>query len=143
MKHLLNIIFFFGILSINAQSNLNLSNGFIAKGYDVVSYFNDSAKVGLDQFTYTHEGAKYKFTSKSNLDLFKSDPEKYTPQYGGYCAYAIAKDGSKVDINPKTYLIQNGKLLLFYNTWPVNTLKKWIKNNPIALQENADTNWKK
>ena len=62
------------------------------------------------------------------------------PQYGGYCAYAIAKDGKKVGVNPKTFEIRDGKLYLFYNSWGVNTLKKW-QEDAIEFQKKADKNW--
>ena len=72
---------------------------------------------------------------------FEKAPLKYLPQYGGFCAYAMGKSGEKVSVNPETYLISNGKLYLFYDTLFVNTLKKWNKEGPEALQQKADDNW--
>jgi len=81
--------------------------------------------------------------SASNLEIFKLDPAKYTPQYGGYCAYAIGKTGEKVSINPKTFEIRDGKLYLFYNAWGVNTLALWSKEGAQDLKRKADENWQK
>jgi len=65
----------------------------------------------------------------------------YMPQYGGYCAYAIAKKGEKVSINPKTFEIRDNKLYLFYDMFFTNTLDMWLENNPEQLKKQADDNW--
>ena len=113
----------------------------MAKGYDVVAYFDNEPKEGLGAFTTTYNGIKFKFSSQGNQDTFIKNPEKYIPQYGGYCAYAIAENAKKVDINPKTFEVRDGKLYLFYNSWGNNTLKKWLKKDVKGLQEKADSNW--
>ncbi|OEK09780.1 hypothetical protein A8C32_09715 [Flavivirga aquatica] len=137
------LLFTFSITSLFAQStDYNLKKGFIANGYDVVSYFSNKAIEGKKQFTSTFDGVKYKFLSKENLDTFNKNPKKYTPQYGGYCAYAIALKSSKVSINPKTFQIKDGKLYLFYNAWGNNTLELWKKEHANKLQKKADQNWK-
>ncbi|HZE82850.1 MAG TPA: YHS domain protein, partial [Puia sp.] len=66
----------------------------------------------------------------------------YEPQYGGWCAYAMGKDGSKVEVDPGTFKIVNGKLFLFYNRFFNNTLKTWNKDED-HLHKNADNNWQK
>ena len=121
--------------------NYNLKGGYIANGYDVVSYFSDSPMKGKKEFVYQYEDIKLKFSNQSNLDLFQSEPEKYLPQYGGWCAYALGTNGEKVKINPKTYDIIDGKLYLFYNSWGTNTLKSWKKEGPNELKQKADKNW--
>ena len=73
--------------------------------------------------------------------VFKGNPKKYIPQYGGYCAYAVAEKSDKVSINPKTFEIINDKLYLFYNAWGTNTLELWRKRNVKDLLEKADNNW--
>ncbi len=136
------LIWLFATTSIFFQTlDYNTKGGFVAKGYDVVAYFNNDAKEGLKQFSTTYDGVKFKFSSQENLDTFLGDPTKYVPQYGGYCAYAIAVSSKKVDINPKTFEIRDGKLYLFYNSWGNNTLKKWLKKNVKGLQKQADLNW--
>ena len=120
-----------------------LKKGYIAEGYDVVSYFNKKPLEGNKKYQSIYDGVKFKFSSEKNLALFKENPTKYIPQYGGYCAYAIGKTGEKVSINPKTFEIRDGKLYLFYNSWGTNTLKLWLKENPEQLKKQADINWKK
>jgi len=83
----------------------------------------------------------FKFASQENLNTFKENPDKFLPQYGGYCAYAIALKSKKVGINPETFEIRDGKLYLFYNSWGTNTLKLWKKNILKGLQKKADKNW--
>jgi len=121
----------------------NIQKGFIAGGYDVVSYFSNKAVKGSAKFTYSFDGASYKFSSKENLEIFKSNTAMYIPQYGGYCAYAIGTNGEKVTINPKTFEIRSGKLYLFYNAWGTNTFELWQKESPEELQKKADNTWSK
>lgn len=143
MKLFFTLSFFLIINSIQAQENYNLKKGFIAEGYDVVAYFNNKALKGNDQFTTESEGAKYKFVSSENLKTFIENPEMYVPQYGGYCAYAVAVKGEKIGINPKSFQIIDNKLYLFYDNWGVDTLEKWNEEGVEKLQQQADTNWEK
>jgi len=141
MKYYL-IALLFITSSVSAQSiDYNTKKGYVAAGFDVVSYFNNRAQEGEKQYSTEYDGVKYKFISQENLIAFKSDPVKYTPQYGGYCAYAIAVKAQKVGINPKTFEIRDGKLYLFYNSWGTNTLELWKKENVKGLQIKADKNW--
>jgi len=128
-------------MAFSQTIDYNLRKGFIAEGYDVVAYFNNNAIEGSKEYTTSYGGAKYKFSSQENLNIFLKNPEVYTPQYGGYCAYAIATKSKKVGIDPETFEIRDGKLYLFYNSWRNNTLEKWTKNDVKGLQEKADLNW--
>lgn len=121
--------------------NYNLKKGFIAEGYDVVSYFDNKAQKGDKKFITEFDGIKFKFSSKKNLEIFKKNPEKYIPAYGGYCAYAIGVKAQKVSINPKTFEIRDGKLYLFYNSWGTNTLQLWKEEGAEELKQKADKNW--
>ncbi|MGY5355239.1 YHS domain-containing (seleno)protein [Wenyingzhuangia sp. IMCC45467] len=123
------------------KKDYNLKKGYIAEGYDVVSYFENKAEEGKKEFTITYDGAKYKFISKEHLETFKKNPKKYIPQYGGWCAYAIGANNTKYDINPKTFEIRDKKLYLFYNSWGTNTLSKWKEEGAEQLKEKADQNW--
>ena len=95
------------------------------EGYDPVSYFNGKPAKGKTEFTLSHEGVSYRFSSAANRELFKTNPKKYEPAFGGWCAYAMAKSGEKVDVDPLTFKISNGRLLLFYNRFFTNTLELW------------------
>ena len=83
-------------------------------GYDPVAYFTDGKPVkGQDNLVFDYLGAKWKFASRSHLDLFKADPEKYAPQYGGYCAYGVTQDALREAYGTKAvWASQNtGKVL--------------------------------
>ena len=75
-------------------------------------------------------------------DSFAKNPAGFEPQYGGWCAYAMGSSGEKVEINPETFKIVEGKLYLFYNAFFNNTLKSWNKEEA-QLKAKADSNWKK
>jgi len=118
------VILFLGITaSLTAQQiDYNVKKGFVAEGYDVTEYFNNKAVKGANKFITTHDNVKYKFVSQENLEKFKNNPEKFVPQYGGYCAYAVGANADKVDIDPETYEIRDGKLYLFYNSWGIKLI---------------------
>ncbi|WP_044401965.1 YHS domain-containing (seleno)protein [Lacinutrix sp. Hel_I_90] len=142
MKPFVYIFIFFGIVAVQAQTDYNTKKGYAAEGYDVVSYFDNKAEAGNKQFTTMHDGVNYAFVSQKHLKAFKTNPKQYLPQYGGYCAYAIAEKGKKVSIDPETFEIRDGKLYLFYNSWGINTLKLWKKEDVKGLQQKADQNWR-
>ncbi len=144
MKNILIILIAF--VSFNAfsqQIDYNLKKGYVAEGYDVTEYFNNKAVEGKTKFTTEYDGVKFKFVSQTNLDTFKANPDKFVPQYGGYCAYAVADKGKKISVDPKTFEIRDGKLYLFYNSWGVNTLEKWQEEGPEKLKGQADAAWSK
>ena len=143
MKHFLFILSLLFVTTISAQkTDYNTKKGYVASGYDVVEYFNQNAVKGEKKFKTTYDGVKFKFSSEKNLNLFIKNPEKYIPQYGGYCAYAIGVKGEKVSVNPKTFEIRDGKLYLFYNSWGTNTLEMWQNEGAENLQKQADQKWK-
>jgi len=130
-------------LSFGQKIDYNLQKGYVAGGYDVVSYFDNDATKGKNSFIFSYKNAKFKFSSQLNLNKFKANPSKYTPQYGGWCAYALATKNEKVTINPETFEIRNGKLYLFYNKYFNNTLESWIEEMPNKLVQTANSNWNK
>ena len=121
----------------------NLKKGYVAEGYDVVSYFSNTAEKGDTAHIAVFEGVKFKFVSKQNLETFKKAPKKYIPAYGGFCAYALGTKAERVSIDPETFEIRAGKLYLFYNSWGINTFETWKEEGPEKLKVDADKNWVK
>lgn len=116
--------------------------GFLAKkfavaGYDTVAYHKEMKPVaGKDEFKHTWKGAVWRFASKENLDAFVADPEKYAPQYGGYCAYAVAHNGLSPG-NPRHWKIVDGKLYLNLDG---SVQTKWERQQA-AFIKRGDSNW--
>lgn len=116
-------------------------------GYDLVAYFiPGKATKGNPEIMSVHKGISYYFSSSSNRDAFALNPEKYLPQYDGWCALAIGQQKKKVNINPETFKVTDGKLYLFYNSshklsgTKFNSLEPWVKDeNNLILKANA--NW--
>jgi len=107
------------------------------KGYDPVSYFTESKPVkGKEEFSYAYKGANWLFSSQKNLDLFKADPIKFMPQYGGYCAFGLA-GGYKAPISPDAWSIVDGKLYLNYNQ---KVQEDWAADREEMIKK-ADKNW--
>ncbi|MEQ8470111.1 MAG: YHS domain-containing (seleno)protein [Marinoscillum sp.] len=128
-------------MSLLQSSNWNVNKkGYVAEGYDVVSYFNGAPMEGSKKFRHEYKGVTFLFATTENLNTFKEKPQKYLPQYGGWCAYAMADSGDKVSVNPETYTITDGKLYLFYNSWGTNTLNPW-KENEGELIKKSTINW--
>lgn len=134
------------VLAQNAplrQQQFFLKNNLALQGYDALSYFSGSKPLkGKADFTTTYGGVTYRFANAANLDAFKKSPARYEPQYGGWCAYAMGDDGSKVEVDPETFKLDDGKLYLFYNRLFTNTLPKWNKDET-RLHRQADANWTK
>jgi hypothetical protein len=117
-------------------------NHLAVQGYDVVSYFTaDKPSKGDKTITAQHAGHVWHFATAANRDLFLASPEKYEPQYGGWCATAMA-EGDKVAIDPTNYKITDGKLYLFYKGFLGDARKPWLKDEA-ALAAKADEAWKK
>ena len=131
-------LFVLSIVSVLAQKPAVFSqDGKAIRGYDPVAYFTDGQAVkGDSSLTYTYDGATWQFAGQDHLKAFEADPEKYMPQYGGYCAYGAAQ-GHKSPTQPDAWTVQDGKLYL-NNSLKVRTL--WDKDRPGNIQK-ADTNW--
>lgn len=126
------------------KKHYNISKQSLAiEGYDPVAYFtNNKAIKGNKEMTVTYQGITYFFSSSSNKELFKTNPTKYIPQFGGWCAFAMGSTGEKVEIDPETFKVKDGKLYLFYHSWTNNTLTKWNKDET-NLKLKAEINWPK
>jgi YHS domain-containing protein len=108
-------------------------------GYDPVAYFTDGKPVaGNKSFTASHAGAEYRFVSAQNRDVFKANPAKFAPQYGGYCAWAVSQ-GYTAPADPKVWKIVDGKLYLNYDA---DVGRRWSKDVPGHIAK-ADANWPK
>lgn len=119
-------------------------NGLALKGYDPVSYYTGSPQQGREELTLNNDGTRNRFISRDHMARFKADPDKFTPAYGGWCAWAML-DGDKVDIDPKSFKIIDGRNYFIYNGFWGDTLKKWNarveKETEPALLIKADANW--
>jgi YHS domain-containing protein len=117
---------------------VNTSKGGIAvQGYDPVSYFTSPApQRGNPSFTATHMGARYHFVSAANRDRFRADPDKYAPQFGGYCGYGASR-GYLAPVDPEAFTIMAGRLIL-QNSKKV--LELW-EREPEARLKLAVQNW--
>jgi YHS domain-containing protein len=127
--------------STTKVKQFNIENGLAIQGYDPVAYFAQNKAVkGQKQFAVVVEGITYYLSSEVNKNLFLKESKKYEPQYGGWCAYAMGASGEKVEVDPKTFKVKDGKLYLFYHSWTNNTLPKWnADENNLRLQ--ADKHW--
>jgi YHS domain-containing protein len=115
-----------------------LVDGVGAGGYDVVSYFGGTPSDGKDEFVSQWKGAKWRFASAENMKLFEASPEKYAPQYGGYCAYAVSK-GYTAKGDPEAWTVHDGKLYLNYSKSVRDTWAQDIPGNITA----GNANWPK
>ncbi len=133
----------FGQTAAKRTAEFNLEKKTAIQGYDPVAYFTQKKAVkGKTTIAATYEGVIYNFSSQANKDLFLKNPASYEPQYGGWCAFAMGDYGEKVEVNPETFKILDGKLYLYYNAFFNNTLKSWNKDE-VNLKKKADASWKK
>lgn len=126
---------------VRASAEYNLTSGVALKGYDPVSYFpegGETPRPGSSAIQTTLDGVTYYFASTQNLATFNSDPEKYEPTYGGWCAYAMAS-GSKVDIQPEIFSIDGRRLHFFVS----RRAKANFDADVVGYERNADANWKR
>jgi YHS domain-containing protein len=109
------------------------------QGYDTVAYFKDGkARRGTESFTFPWHGMTWYFLSKENRDLFAGSPERYAPQYNGYCAWAMTESRLAIT-DPEVWKIVNGKLYLNCSR---EAYDKWSKDIPGNIKK-ADSNWLK
>jgi YHS domain-containing protein len=111
--------------------------GVAIDGYDPVAYFTEQKPVkGSPEFQFVHRGSTFQFASDAHRHAFVADPEKYAPQYGGYCAYGMAK-GYKAKIEPAAFTVVDGKLFLNYN----DTVRAHWLSDISGYIRRADANW--
>ena len=123
----------------NKGAEIFQKNGAAIDGYDAVAFFTESKPVrGSDNYSTEWKNAKWLFASKTNLDSFRANPDKYAPQYGGYCAYGCA-DGHKAPTETDTWSVIEGKLYFNYN----QKVKAYWDKNRSKFIEQANINWEK
>ena len=119
--------------------NQTTFGGVAIDGWDPVAYFTDGMPVeGSKAYSFDWNGATWRFASAAHRDLFAQAPEKYAPQYGGYCAWAVSQ-GYTADIDPQAWTIDHGRLFLNYS---LDVQKKWAADIPGNVAK-GDGNWPK
>lgn len=141
MKALRFILFLLSLLPLSeiqaAEINTPFFGNLALKGHDPVAYFTQSKPVkGKKEFQTEWKGATWCFANEEHLNLFSKNPQKYAPQYGGYCAWAVSQ-GKTADIDPRQWAIEDGKLYLNYNH---DIQEKWLKEKTILIRL-ADQRW--
>ena len=137
--HATLLLLLFSSFTVLAESNINTTffGNLAVEGFDTVAYFTENKPVeGSKKYQTTWQGANWRFSSQTNLDLFKQDPSKYAPQYGGYCAYAVSKNKT-ASIEPELFVIHNDKLYLSYS----KSVSKKFKADRDGYIQKAETNW--
>ena len=113
-------------------------DGIALKGYDPVSYFTDmKPEMGMPDISYKWGGATWRFTSKDHMKMFKENPSKYAPQFGGYCAYALSLN-KLVPADPAYWTMKNGMLYVNANA----DAQKLFRKDETGNIEKAEKNWK-
>jgi YHS domain-containing protein len=125
----------------DGRVNTGYFGGVAINGYDPVAYFLDNRAIkGSEKYSYDWLGAPWYFASDEHRELFKNNPVKYAPQYGGYCAAEVAGSGSvTVNIDPEAFAILDGKLYLTYDKVDTQAFAKHAGD----VVPKADANWPK
>ncbi|MEP0986531.1 YHS domain-containing (seleno)protein [Ekhidna sp.] len=133
----------FCALAVSAQE-YNIDDSKIALGgYSPVSYLDlQLAQRGSKEYVSEVDGVKYFFTSADQKKSFDANPEKYQPQYGGWCATGIAI-GAKFRVDPNKFVVKDGKYYLFLNSIEVDAKQVWNEKGHNIMVKNANENWKK
>lgn len=135
---LLSFLLLFISATALAQSNeIFVTDEGALRGYDAVAYFKDGKPVkGDSKITTEWNGVQWRFSTAANRDEFKKSPEKYAPQFGGYCAYGVA-DGHKSPTQPEAWTIVDGKLYMNYN---LEVRKLWKEKQSEFIKQ-ANEKW--
>ncbi len=136
-KHISLFAFVILSLTASAQSEIFATAEGAINGYDAVAYFTERKPVaGKKEHSFVWKEETWYFSSAKNLETFKSDPDKYAPQFGGYCAYGMSR-GYKANTDADAWTIADGKLYLNYN---LDVKKIWTEKQS-ELIEKANQNW--
>lgn len=116
---------------------INLEHGLALKGYDPVAYFAQGQPVAGDTaISYQWQNATWRFSSAEHREAFMADPERYAPQFGGYCAFAVSQ-GTTADADPHQWAVVDGKLYVNNNAF---AKKLWDQDRPANIVA-GDANW--
>lgn len=129
-----------GAMTLRGQTpgSINAANGVAIQGYDAVAYHEQQAVKGTRAFTHAWRGVTWQFASAENRDQFAKSPERFMPEFGGFCAYGVSR-GYAVDVDPQTFAVVDGKLYLNYSKRVQAT---WNQDRA-AYIEKARANWPK
>ena len=130
-------LFMISTVAVCQRSPIFETDGKAIRGYDVVAYFTSGEPIrGIDSFSTQWNNATWLFSTSANRESFKKEPEKYLPEYGGYCAYGTA-NGYKAPTQPDAWAIVDGKLYFNYNK---KVKAMWDKDQPVYI-EKANKHW--
>lgn len=122
---------------LDSFSKVNVAEGKALRGFDAVAYFAvEKAVEGDPKYEFVWNGAKWLFSNEENMKKFQAEPERYAPQFGGYCAYAVSQ-GYTADGDPNVWKVVDGKLYLNYSP---KAKELWEKDQP-NLIEAGKKNW--
>lgn len=137
VRRLLPVLLMVGSVGSTYANQQFERNGLAIDGYDPVAYFTEQKPVkGSPEFHTDYHGATFQFASAAHREAFDAEPAKYAPQYGGFCAYGMAK-GYKAVIDPAAFTIVQEKLYLNYSE---SVRTRWFSDIPGYIQK-ADANW--
>ncbi len=128
----------------SVKANHNTDDAKIALlGYSPVSYLDlGIAQKGLKEYKASYDGLAYYFTTKDQKNTFEANPQKYLPQYGGYCAFGVSV-GAKFRTDPNKFVVKDGKYFLYLYDLEVDAQQLWLAGNHEKLVAKADGNWEK
>ena len=126
-----------GVAFAGSEINKSFFSGVAIDDADAVAYFTEGRAVeGSPAFTHDWKGAEWRFASAANRDAFAADPERYAPQFGGYCAWAVSQ-GSTASIDREAWSVVDGKLYLNYSA---SVRDRWSQNVAGNIAK-AEANW--
>jgi YHS domain-containing protein len=132
------------VVWMNPHGSFNTGpSGLALAGYDPVAYFEEGGGApmkGDPKLTAERDGRVYQFASEENRDRFQRDPARYEPQFGGWCTYAVA-NGYKFHVDPESFLVRDGRLLLFYRGALGDARAEFEKADVTKELASADENW--
>ncbi len=135
-------------MAATVQGTSGTSHDLLGEGvgliaYDAVSYFPEGGSKpvkGHIMISAEYDGVTYRFATEEHKAIFQKNPAKFIPAFGGWCTWAVAELGKRVDVDPEAYVVRNGKLYVFYRDPLLDTRAKFLAN-PDAMLAKAEANW--